>query len=61
MAGNVSKNISLYPSPSILVGPYTVERLGDFNWVMVTIGVIYFIYWVPIQALCIVSEIHTNS
>lgn len=36
-------------------GPYVVEPIREWWWAILSLGVLYFIYWIPVQGLCIVS------
>lgn len=37
------------------VGSYTAEPVHDFSWALVSMGVLYIIYFVPVQYLAYVS------
>ncbi|CAH1781600.1 unnamed protein product [Owenia fusiformis] len=42
-------------------GPFKTEALKDMNWMIFTCGVLYFIYWCPIQYAAYVSWVNINS
>ena len=39
----------------LITGPYVVEPIKDWWWAIMSLGILYFIYWIPVQGLCIVS------
>lgn len=41
--------------PVVLAGSYTAESVLDFSWALVSMGVLYIIYFVPVQLLAYVS------
>lgn len=38
------------------VGSYTAEHINDFSWVLVSMGVQYIIYFIPVQYIAYVSN-----
>jgi len=42
-------------------GPYVVEPLKNWWWAIMTLGILYFIYWIPVQGLCILTEVNLNN
>ncbi|KAF6019300.1 TMEM164 [Bugula neritina] len=42
-------------------GPYVAEPLKDMMWPVMSLGILYFIYWIPVQLLCILTEVNLNN
>lgn len=37
-----------------VLGPYTLEAMGDFTWVIFTLGLLFIYHWLPLQLLAMV-------
>nr|XP_022287885.1 transmembrane protein 164-like [Crassostrea virginica]XP_022287886.1 transmembrane protein 164-like [Crassostrea virginica]XP_022287887.1 transmembrane protein 164-like [Crassostrea virginica]XP_022287888.1 transmembrane protein 164-like [Crassostrea virginica]XP_022287889.1 transmembrane protein 164-like [Crassostrea virginica] len=42
-------------------GSYTAEPVLDFSWALVSMGVLYIIYFVPVQYLAYISLVNLNN
>lgn len=42
-------------------GSYTAEPVHDFSWALVSMGVLYIIYFVPVQYLAYISLVNLNN
>lgn len=42
-------------------GPFTVETMGDFTWVIFTLGVLFIYHWLPLQLLAMLSLVNLNN
>ncbi|XP_064615335.1 transmembrane protein 164-like [Liolophura sinensis] len=44
-----------------LGGAYTPERLGDFSWSGVSLGILFLYHFLPLQWLAVVSHVNLNN
>ncbi|XP_062616909.1 transmembrane protein 164-like [Saccostrea cucullata] len=42
-------------------GSYTAEPVLDFSWALVSMGILYIIYFVPVQYLAYISKVNLNN
>ncbi|XP_067943941.1 transmembrane protein 164-like [Watersipora subatra] len=58
------QHIMIVTIPIILLyqrGPYTTEPFKEWGWSVMALGILYFIYWIPVQGLCILTEVNLNN